>query len=147
MKQLYFDDFALGDRFEGPARTLTEPHFFAFASLTGDSHPIHYDVTYAAAHSFGKRVAHGLLLASLTAVGGTELSGAFVESMIAFLGQSTTFKKPVFIGDTVTPIVEVSELAPKQERGVLKFRVSLINQDGDEVLEGEHVYLLKRRER
>jgi acyl dehydratase len=144
VKQLYFDDFALGDRFEGPSRTLTEAHFFAFAGLTGDSHPIHYDVTYAAAHGFGGRVAHGLLLASLTAVGGTELSGALLDSMIAFMEQSTNFRKPAFIGDTVTPVIEVSELIPKQERGVLKCRVSLVNQDGDEVLDGEHVYLLKR---
>jgi acyl dehydratase len=79
-------------------------------------------------------------------VGGTELSGALLDSMIAFMGQSTTFRKPAFIGDTVTPVVEVSELIAKQERGVLKFRVSLVNQDGDEILDGEHVYLLKRRE-
>lgn len=146
MKQLFFDDLTVGDRFEGPSRTIGEPHFFAFASLTGDSHPIHYDAAYAAAHPFEKRVAHGLLLASLTAVGGTELSGALVDSMIAFLSQSTSFRKPVFIGDTITPVVEISELIPKEGRGVVKVRVTLVNQDGDEVLEGEHVYLLRRHE-
>lgn len=145
MNQRSFDDFRVGEVFRAPARTLTDAHFLFFAALTGDNHPIHYDDEYAKRTPFGRRVAHGLLLSALTALGAGELSAQVEESMIAFLSQSAAFKAPVFLGDTVRPELEVVELIPKGERGVLKLRARLINQRGEVVLEGEHVYLLRRR--
>ncbi len=145
MNQRYFDDFRVGEVFRAPARTLTDAHFLFFAALTGDNHPIHYDDEYAKRTPFGRRVAHGLLLSALTALGAGELSAQVEESMIAFLAQSAAFKAPAFIGDTLRPELEVTELIPKGERGVLKLRARLVNQRGEVVLEGEHVYLLRRR--
>lgn len=145
MKQRYFEDFRVGEVFHAPARTLTDAHFLFFAGLTGDNHPIHYDDDYARSTRFGRRVAHGLLLSALTALGAGELSMQVEESMIAFLSQSAAFRAPVFIGDTVRPEIEVAELIPKEDRGVLKFRTRLVNQRGEVVLEGEHVYLVRMR--
>jgi acyl dehydratase len=145
MNQRYFDDFQIGEVFRATARTLTDAHFLFFAALTGDNHPIHYDDEYAKRTPFGRRVAHGLLLSALTALGAGELSAQVEESMIAFLAQSAAFKAPAFIGDTLRPELEVVELIPKGERGVLRLRARLINQRGEVVLEGEHVYLLRRR--
>ena len=59
----------VGETFEGPSKTLTDAHFLLFSGLTGDVHPIHYDVEYARQTRFGKPLAHGLLLASMTALG------------------------------------------------------------------------------
>ena len=145
MQQRYFDDFQVGEVFRAPSRTLTDAHFLFFAGLTGDNHPIHYDDEYARGTAFGKRLAHGLMLASMTALGAGELSAQVEESMIAFLEQSARFRAPVSVGDTIRPELEVSELIPKGERGVLKFRSRLRNQHGEVVLEGEHVYLVRRR--
>ena len=144
--QKYFDDFIVGERFEAPSRTLTDAHFLFFAGLTGDNHPIHYDDEYARDKTpFGQRLAHGLLLASLTALGAGALAPHVHASMIAFLEQRTRFRAPAFIGDTMYPVLEVSELIPKGERGVLKLRATITNQRGETVLEGEHVYLVRRR--
>ena len=44
--QKFFEDFAVGDRFESPGKTLTDAHFLFFAGLTGDAHPLHYDDEY-----------------------------------------------------------------------------------------------------
>ena len=145
MEQKFFEDFRVGERFRSPSRTLHDGHFLFFAGLTGDAHPIHYDDEYCRAHAFGKRVAHGLLLTAMTALGGSELSPAVEDSMLAFLSQSTRFLKPVFIGDTLYPELEVAELVPKERNGVVVMRTSLRNQKGETVLEGEHVYLVKRR--
>ena len=145
MEQKYFEDFRLGERFRSPSRTIHDGHFIFFAGLTGDAHPIHYDDEYCKKHAFGRRVAHGLLLTSMTALGGSELSPAVEASMVGFLSQSCRFLKPVCIGDTIYPELEVAELVPKKENGVLKLRSSLKNQRGEVVLEGEHVYLVKRR--
>src|SRR5207245_9814349 len=71
--QRYFEDFTVGDQFKSPSRTLTDAHFLFFAGMTGDNHPIHYDVEYAKKTRFGGRLAHGLLLASLPAAGASTL--------------------------------------------------------------------------
>ena len=69
MSQRYFEDFTIGDRFGSPSKTLTDAHFLFFAGMTGDAHPLHYDDEYAKRTRFGRRLAHGLLLTSMTAVG------------------------------------------------------------------------------
>lgn len=143
--QLFFEDFTVGDRFESPSRTLTDAHFLFFAGLTGDNHPIHYDDEYARKTPFGGRVAHGLLLMGMTALGASPISHRLQASMIAFVEQGCRFLKPALIGDTVHPAHEVSLLEPKKDRGLVRLTTRLTNQRGETVLEGFHVYLLRRR--
>ena len=143
----YFEDFQVGARFHVPAKTLTDAHFVCFAGLTGDQHPIHYDDAYAKTSRFGKRVAHGLLLTALTAVGASTLSSMLEGSMVAFVEQSARFLKPVVIGDTITPELEVSEVIPKTDVGLLRLTTRVKNQRGETVLEGMHAYLIKKRPR
>jgi acyl dehydratase len=143
--QLYLDDFALGDRFRSPGHTLGEAHFLLFAGLTGDNHPIHYDEDYARQTRFGARVAHGLLVMAMSALGASPLAQRLEASMIAFLEQGCRFRKPVLLGDTVHAEFEVAGLERKGDKGVLRLRITLLNQRGEEVLEGHHVYLLRCR--
>jgi len=138
----YFEDFQVGDTFQIPAKTITDAHFVCFAGLTGDRHPIHYDDAYAKTTRFGKRVAHGLLLTALTAVGASTLSSMLEGSMVALVEQSARFLKPVFIGDTITPELEVSEVLPKTDVGLLRLTTRVKNQRGETVLEGMHAYLI-----
>ncbi len=85
----WFEDFKVGDTFESPSKTLNDAHFMFFAGLTGDAHPIHYDDEYAKGTRFGRRLAHGLLLTSMTAVGASTLSPLIEHSIVAFLEQTT----------------------------------------------------------
>jgi len=143
----YLEDFQVGETFSIPAKTLTDAHFVCFAGLTGDQHPIHYDDDYAKTIRFGQRVAHGLLLTAMTAVGASTLSAMLEGSMVAFVEQSARFLKPVFIGDTITPELEVSEVLPKTNVGLLRLTTRVKNQRGETVLEGMHAYLIKQRPR
>jgi 3-hydroxybutyryl-CoA dehydratase len=143
--QRYFEDFAVGDRFKSPSRTLTDAHFLFFAGMTGDNHPIHYDDEYGKKTRYGRRLAHGLLLTSLTAVGASTLAPLIEESIVAFVEQSTRFQAPVFIGDTIYPEHEVVAVERKRSAGLLTLRVSLKNQKGEIVLDGEHRYLIAYR--
>jgi hypothetical protein len=72
--QLYAEDLVVGQAFSGKPHAIGESEFTAFAALTGDDHPIHYNDAFAAHTRFGKRVAHGLLLMSMTAFGATAMS-------------------------------------------------------------------------
>jgi 3-hydroxybutyryl-CoA dehydratase len=143
--QRWFDDFKVGDRFESPSKTLTDAHFMFFAGMTGDAHPLHYDDEYARTTRFGRRLAHGLLLTSMTAVGASTLAPVIESSIMAFVEQTTRFRHPAFIGDTIKPRHEVMALERKRSAGLLTLRVTLENQRGETVLEGEHRYLIAYR--
>jgi 3-hydroxybutyryl-CoA dehydratase len=143
--QRYFDDFTLGERWESPPRTVNDTHFALFGAMTGDNHPIHYDDEYAKRTPFGARLAHGLLVMGMTAVGGSPLTHQLHEAMIAFLEQGCRFLKPVTIGDTLYPEHEVVGLQKKGERGILRLAARVRNQRGETVLDGYHVYLVKCR--
>jgi len=145
MADMYFEDFKVGDKFHIPSKTMTDAHFLFFLGLTADNHPIHYDEEYSKKTIFGRRVAHGLLVTCMTALGASNLSPLIENSIIAFLEQSSRFLKPVFIGDTLTPELEVAELIPKADKGIVKIKSSIRNQRGEVVLEGMQTYMLKRR--
>ena len=145
MSQRWFEDFEVGDRFQSPSKTLTDAHFMFFAGMTGDAHPLHYDDEYAKKTRFGRRLAHGLLLTSMTAVGASSLAAIIEESIVAFVEQTTRFKGPAFIGDTIKPEHEIVALERKRSAGLLTLRVTLTNQRGETILEGEHRDLIAYR--
>ncbi|HEX9820506.1 MAG TPA: MaoC/PaaZ C-terminal domain-containing protein [Methylomirabilota bacterium] len=145
MRQRYFEDFTVGDRFESPSKTLTDAHFLFFAGMTGDAHPIHYDDEYAKTTRYGRRLAHGLLLTSLTALGASTLAPILEASIVAFVEQTTRFRAPAFLGDTLKPRHEVRGLERKRSAGLLTLLVTLTNQRGETVLDGEHRYLIAYR--
>jgi acyl dehydratase len=61
--------------------------------------------------------------------------------------QGCRFLEPVFIDDTVTSRFEVHSVHPRggTNLAVVRFSVSLLSANGQAVLEGHHVYLLKHR--
>jgi 3-hydroxybutyryl-CoA dehydratase len=145
--QLFADDLVIGQTFSGEPHTIGDEQFALFARLTGDDHPIHYDDAYAAKTRFGKRLAHGLLVLSMTALGATPLSRRLEDSMIAFAEQRCRFLKPVFVGDVVTSRFEVASVdrKPGRDSALVRFNTRLTNGVGEAVLEGEHTYFLRCR--
>lgn len=143
--QLFFEDFRVGDRFASPSKTLTDAHFMFFAGMTGDAHPLHYDDEYAKKTRFGRRLAHGLLLTSMTALGASTLSPLIEDSIVAFVDQATRFVAPAFVGDTILPQHEIVGLERKRSAGLVTVRVTLTNQRGETILEGHHRYLVAYR--
>jgi 3-hydroxybutyryl-CoA dehydratase len=128
----------VGDTFTSPSKTLTDAHFLFFAGLTGDNHPIHYDVEYAKQTRFGKPLAHGLLLASMTALGAST-ANALLEGFI-FQEQGTRFLKAVAVGDTLHFRHTVAKLYDEGHRHFARFETTITNQRGETVLEGFHLY-------
>ena len=144
--QLWFEDLQVGDRWASPSRTMTDAHFAFFAGVTGDNHPLHYDVEYAKTTPFGAPLTHGLLVMAMTAVGASPLTHRLHDSMIAFLEQGGRFLKPVLLGDTVYPEHEVVALEKKSGgRGIVRLAARIKNQRGETVLDGFHVYLIRCR--
>ena len=106
---LYFEEFETGMRITTPGRTITESDIVSFAGLTGDFNLIHTDAVYSASSPFGQRVAHGLLGLSIASGLGTR-TGVLEGTVMAFREiNEWKFVKPVFIGDTIHVVMEVTE--------------------------------------
>jgi len=144
-EQRWFEDFHPGERFVLPSRTMTEAIFLAFQAASGDNHPIHYDAEYCRARGMPGMLAHGLQTLIQTAAGAGLFPYLTEDSLIGFLEQSSRFLKPVFVGDTLYPALEVDELTPNRSTGVVGLASIVHNQRGEVVLEGRQRYLLRRR--
>ncbi|MDX2234330.1 MAG: MaoC family dehydratase [Hyphomonadaceae bacterium] len=138
-----FDELAVGERFPCPARTLTDAHFSAFQALSGDNHPIHYDRPYCRAQGHRDLLAHGFMVLALTAAGAGLFPHVIGEKLVGFTEVSARFLKPVYPGDTLYPLLEITALTRQRSTGVVSMAASVDNQDGVRVLEGAHAYLVR----
>ncbi|MDL2346103.1 MaoC family dehydratase [Campylobacter hyointestinalis] len=86
------------------SQTITDTDIKAFAGISGDRNPVHLDEIYAQNSRYKKRIAHGLISASyFSALFGTRLPG---EGCV-YASQTLNFKRPIYVGDTVTAQIEV----------------------------------------
>lgn len=140
-----FEDMAVGSRWPVPSRTMTDALFTAFQAASGDNHPIHYDIEYCKAHGHPAMLAHGMQVLIQTAAGAGQLAAAMEDSLIAFLETSGRFLKPVYVGDTVYPMLEVVEVKPQNTTGVVTVRSTVHNQKRELVFEGTQTYLMRKK--
>src|SRR5271167_4713271 len=141
----WFEDLAVGERFVIPSRTMTEAHFAAFQTISADNHPIHYDVEYCRERGHPGPLAHGFQILAFTAAGASTFAHAVGDALIAFTEQSSKFLKPVYPGDTLYPVLEISALTPQRSTGVVTLAATVHNQRGELVLSGEQKILLRKR--
>ena len=112
--------------------TLTAAHVKAFAELSGDYNPLHFDEAFAKKTRFGKLVVQGGLTTGLLhALVAMDLPGPGT----VFLSQNWSFVAPVYIGDTITAEAEVVSVHTTKPVTQLKVRVT--RGAGETVLEGE----------
>lgn len=138
-----FDEFEVGEIFRNPSRTLSDAQLLAFQAVSGDNHPIHYDIEYCRAHGHPGLLAHGLHVLAQLAAGAGPLAHVMSDILIAFLDQSSEFLKPVYAGDTLYPEFEIKALNRQRTTGVLVVEGRIRNQRQEVVLKGEQRYLVK----
>ena len=134
----YLDDYTVGEKITSPARTITEADIINFAGFTGDWHPLHTDVEYAAKTPFKGRITHGMLTLSIGMALPFRLgpySSYIPKSFIAFYGMDEVrFTAPNRIGDTIHCEVEIIEITDKgKDTGVLTTH-NLIKNQRNEIL-------------
>lgn len=118
------------------SKTFSDEDVRAFAQISGDANPIHLNDEYAKGTVFGRRIAHGILTASLISA---TIANQLPGDGTIYLGQDLKFKAPVFIGDTVTATVEVTKY--REDRRIMTLRTVCVKDDGTVVIEGEAVVL------
>lgn len=112
--------------------TFSPEHVEAYAGITGDRNPLHFDPEFAARTKFERLVVHGGLTAGiLNALVAEDLPGPGS----VFMSQTLEYLAPVHIGDTITGEVEVLEVHPSKP--VTKLKATVTRDDGTVVLRGE----------
>jgi len=146
-RDLYYEDVVVGAEMETAPHAVTRADILTFAEITRDHHPLHIDDAFGRDMGFDGIIAHGLYGLSLMQGLLSELK-LYEHTSIGSLGwDKVRFAKPILPDDTVHGRVRFTHKreSRKLDRGVVTETVSLINQRGDTVTEGEHVTLLLRR--
>jgi acyl dehydratase len=143
----YLEDFELGAVYKHwPAKTVTEADDHLFCLLTMNHHPLHINDVYAAESQQGRNVVVGPLVYALAlGMSVADVSGKAIANLAT---EELSHPAPVFHGDTLFVESEVLELVPsrsKPDRGVVKVRTDVYNQDGVLVATFKRAVLVPRR--
>jgi acyl dehydratase len=112
--------------------TFDEEHVKAYAEITGDYNPLHFDESFVTNTRFERLVVQGGLTTGLLhALVAMDMPGPGT----VFLNQRWQFTAPVFIGDTITAEVEV--MSVHETKPVTQLKVIIRSQSGEKVLDGE----------
>ena len=102
-----------------------------FAKISGDFNPLHMDEQYAKKTKFGKRVCHGMLLASFF----SRLVGMYLPGKNAlYFSQNLNFIAPCFIGDKI--IVKGEIIDKSESTKMIKIKTTIKNIEEKLLVEG-----------
>lgn len=150
---LYFDDFFIGQTFDGSgkcsgseeyrlcARRVTPESIAEFARSTGDTNPLHREDAFArdAGLGFSGRIAHGFMVTNWIN-GMVSEAGIWDGTLIAFLGFGGDFRAPAYPGDILLlelVVAEKREVKKESEkRGLVRFNFCMRKLSGGVVVEG-----------
>jgi acyl dehydratase len=132
----YFEDFEPGHVFELGSRTVTADEIVAFAR-DWDPQPFHTDEEAAAASVFGGLIASGWhtgamwmrLYVDAVLLGAASMGSPGIEEL--------RWLAPVRPGDTLYARLTVLEAKPSErrpDRGTIRSRAEMVNQDGVTVM-------------
>lgn len=118
-----FDELKIGlcESFE---LQITESMVNDFAKISGDLNPLHMDSKYAESTKFGKKICHGMLLASLF----SRLVGMHLPGKNAlYFSQTLNFLEPCYIGDNI--IIKGELLDKSMATQILTIKTSILKSE------------------
>jgi acyl dehydratase len=150
MSGKYFEDLAVGQRFQHPrGRTITEMDNVLFSALTMNTQPLHVDEEFAKDTVFGQRLVNGIFTLGL--VVGLSVPDLTEGTIIANLGyDKIVHPNPVFHGDTIrveTEVLDKRESTSKPDRGIVRLRQIGRKQTGEIVVELERTVMFLKRDK
>lgn len=131
MNHYTYEEITIGQK-ESFSVEITEKMQDSFREITGDINPLHADKDFAVSKGHKDRVVFGMLSASLLST----LAGVYLPGERSLIHSiDVKFRKPVFIGDTLTVEGVVSDMSDAVS--MITVKVTMTNQDGVKVLKGE----------
>jgi len=130
MKSIPIEEIKIGDSAE-ISKLMSPDMAKVFAEISEDFNPVHLDENYASKSRYKKQIIHGLMATSLfSGLFGTKLPG---EGCV-YMSQNIVFKRPIYIGDSVTARVEVVAIDKKKK--ILLFSTRCLVK-GKTMIDGE----------
>ena len=114
------------------SHTFTQEETETMADLIGDHNPFHYEGPFIKKTRFKRPIVHGLLVGGMISHFGGNLfpgPGCLAEEI------SFKFLKPVFFGDTIRAVMEITKVNREENR--LTFKMDCYNDQGIKVCSGE----------
>jgi acyl dehydratase len=146
-KGLTFEEMTVGTVFSTACRTVTETDLVNFISLCGFNEPLFLDARHAQAAGYAGRLIPGALIYCI-GEGLVLQTLALHGTGLAFMHMELDVLRPVFVGDTLRCVVEITESRPSRQpgRGVVTSRNVIANERDEEVLVYTPVRLIRGRD-
>ena len=134
----------VGSKHRTARRTITETDLVNFITLAGFDEPLFWDASHAAEGGYEGRLCPGALTYAL-AEGLVIQSHVLHGTGLAFMGMELDVKRPVFVGDTIEVVVEITESRASSTpgRGVVHATNTVYNQRAEVVMVFKPVRLIR----
>ena len=130
LSELNFDQINIGDSKEFKI-IITNSMIDEFARISGDFNPLHTDEKYAQSTKFGKRLVHGMLLASFL----SQMVGMYLPGKHAlYSSQTLEFHNPCFVNDEINVVSKVIDKS--QSTKIIKIESKISNEENKILLYG-----------
>ncbi|MEM6560818.1 MAG: MaoC family dehydratase [Planctomycetota bacterium] len=143
--EIDYDGYVIGHERTTTGRTMTEADIILHAGQTGDFFPHHMDAEWCKTQEFKQRLVHGTLTFSV----GVGLTATVINPLAISYGYDRLrFVAPVFIGDTLTTRVTITEKkdhARKPDVGIVTEHLDVRNQHDATVLVCDHLLLVQKQ--
>lgn len=111
--------------------SITDSMMHKFLDITSDENPLHLNEDFARQRGFNNKVVYGMLTASMIST----LGGCYLPGRNCLIqGIEIKFVKPVYVGDVLEVIGEVSNV--DYDLRYLEIKVTIKNQNDQKVLRG-----------
>jgi len=146
-RDLFFEDFAVGQTFRTAGATLSEAQILDFA-LMWDPQPFHIDKIAAERGPYGGLIASGFqtLLVAFRLIWAERIINA--ASMGSPGMDELRWLRPVRPGDTLFvtgEVMDVRESKSRPDRGFITIRYTVTNQNDEPVMRFSVAHMLRRR--
>jgi len=132
----YFDDLAIGERWQGGDIHVSEEEIVRFARAY-DPQPMHTDPDAAANSRFGGVIASGWNVAALVMRDNVDSSPLGAAPMLGMEIERLRWLRPVRAGDVLRARREITGLRlsrSKPDQGIVRMKTEVTNQEGEEVM-------------
>ena len=142
-----WEDMKVGMTFRTSARTVCEADLVNFMTLAGFTEPLFMDARHAAEGNYTGRLIPGALTYAL-GEGLVLQTNVLHGTGLAFMHMELDVRRPVYVGDTLDVVVEITESRPSSRKGagVVASRNFVRNQEGETVLVYTPVRLIRGRD-
>ena len=123
-----------GDTLPTVEKTFSQDDVNRYADAAGDHNPIHVDPSFAAGSQFGRRIAHGMMIAASIS---EMMAQAFGQDWHKSGRMKIRFRAPVFPGETVRASGTVRSVRQIEDATEVAVSVQVMKANDEAAITGD----------